>query len=166
MKHTSNVHPQPPLGSDSSTSTNPQFISAYSPKIRSQILFAEQGRTKQSFKDECDINIIMKRFAVTGELGHISQAQPLWGEIPEVDFQGAMAVVVDARERFQSLPAEVRDRFLNDPARLLAFIQDPANKEEGVKLGLFRKAEPAPVPTPSPAPQEPPKAPVEPPKAQ
>ncbi|AXH72089.1 MAG: internal scaffolding protein [Microviridae sp.] len=156
MKPTHNVQPQPPLGSDSSTPiTQPHFISAYSQKIRSQLLFAEQGRTKQSFKDECDINIIMKRFAVTGELSHLSQAQPLWGDLPEIDFHGAMAVVVDARERFQTLPAELRDRFLNDPARLLAFVQDPANKEEGIKLGLFRKPEPAPSPTPQSAPPEP-----------
>ncbi|AXH75464.1 MAG: internal scaffolding protein [Microviridae sp.] len=126
------------------------FLSAYSPKNRSQLSFTGPGRTKQSFKDECDINTIMRRYQLTGEIAHLSQRSPIFGDFPEMDFNQAMAIVVQARENFSQLPAEVRDRFANDPARLLAFLQDPDNREEGIKLGLLRKPEPPAKPPVAP----------------
>lgn len=141
-----NIHTQ-----ESQTQPSYRFISAYSPKTRSQIQFTTPGRTKQSFKDECDINVIMRRYQVTGELVHLNQRSPLFGDFPDMDFQSAMAIVIQARENFATLPSEVRDRFANDPGRLLSFLQDPANREEAIKLGLVRIAEqPAPTPEPSP----------------
>lgn len=131
-----------------STLAHPQFATAYGPKLRVALTFPEQGREKQSFKEECDINNIMRRFSVTGVLDHVNQRQPMWGEVPDLDFAGAMAIVVDARERFEQLPALVRDRFNNDPAKLLEFIRDPANRDEGVKLGLFRPKEAPAAPPP------------------
>jgi len=41
----------------------PRFVTAYGPKARLRhVTPPGVGRTKQSFKDECDINNIMKRF--------------------------------------------------------------------------------------------------------
>lgn len=119
------------------------FVSAYSPKHRSSLVFdPRKDRTKQSFKDECDINNIMRRYAATGQVDHVSARTPLYGEIPALDFQAAMALVVEAREQFALLSSEVRDRFSNDPARLLGFLEDPANRAEGERLGLLKAAEP------------------------
>lgn len=150
-KPSQSPQPQTTLGVPSVPHVQPTFISAYSPKLKVALTFPEQGREKQSFKDECDINNIMRRFQATGELTHLAQRPPLWGEIPELDFAGAMGMIVDARERFQQLPAVVRDRFNNDPAQLLAFVQDESNRAEAIKLGLI------------PAPEGPAKAPEAPP---
>lgn len=122
----------------SSLNTDLQFLHAYGPKRRISMTFPEQGVTKQSFKDECDINVIMRRFEATGELP-LNQRPMLFGDVPAIDFQGAMAVVVDARERFQALPAEIRDRFNNDPQRLINFLQEEKNRTEAEALGLVRK---------------------------
>lgn len=126
------------------------FRHAYSPQYPVRLEFPPEGRTKQSFKDECDINNIMRRFELTGEISHLGARTPIFGDFPDMDFAQAMAVVTMARERFSELPAAVRDRFANDPGRLLAFLEDPSNREEAVKLGLVQA--PAVVP-PSETPQ-------------
>jgi len=141
-----------------STPTYPPFVSAYSTKNKSALYFEGPGRTQQQFKDECDINNIMKRFEATGVVTHLNGRPPQFGDIADLDFQGAMDAVIDARNRFEALPSKVRDRFQNDPQRLLDFIADSNNAEEARKLGLLASAEPPPVSPTTPTPATPPSA--------
>lgn len=91
----------------------------------------------QSQKDEADINVIVKRFGITGVLP-ISVKIPLSGDYSDiVDFRGAQDLIVQARNEFMKLPADVRERFRNDPQELLYFVSDEANRDEAVKLGLI-----------------------------
>lgn len=99
-------------------------------------------RTKQSFRDECDINVVMARFEATGvlDMALVSRRQAAFGNFAEgVDFLEANLRLLEAREAFGSLPAKVRDRFLNDPARLLDFLSDESNRKEAEELGLISK---------------------------
>lgn len=109
------------------------------------------SRTKQSFKDECDVNNILKQYspAALAELMAERQRMSRFGELPSgLDFQTAMNIVVEGRAAFDALPSAIRERFLNDPERFLAFMQDPDSQEEAIKLGLAtRKIEPTPEPT-------------------
>lgn len=116
------------------------------------------GRTKQSFADESNINIIMKRYEKTGVLDHFNQHQGDYGDfIAAPDYHTAMNMIRDAGEMFMEIPATVRAQFKNDPAAFLAFVQDPDNTDAMIEMGLAR---PAPVPdqeiTPKEAPSEPP----------
>ena len=113
------------------------FITAYGPKRRISLSFpATEGRTKQSFKDECDINTIMRRYAQTGVLEHTRREQPRYDDVTGYDYQRAMDIVADARTAFAELPAAIRDRFNNDPGELLDFVQDEENLDEAAELGL------------------------------
>lgn len=95
------------------------------------------GRTKQSFKDECDINNIMRRFEKTGQITHLNKNAQQYGDFSEVpEFQEAHHIVMRTAEQFQALPARVRDRFANSPENFLKFVNDPQNAEEMVALGL------------------------------
>lgn len=123
------------------------FIHAYGPKRKVAVTFPDQGRTKQSFKDECDINNIMARFQRTGQLP-VTNRTPTYGDIADLDFQGAMDLVAAGREMFATLPAKVRERFANDPAKLLQFMQDPENTPEARKLGLLAPEVPDPTRSP------------------
>lgn len=98
-----------------------------------------EGVTQQQFAEEVDINTIVKRFGLTGELPD-GVGMPVSGDFTGVsDFRSAMELVRSAQESFMLLPANVRDRFANDPARVIAFLDDEANREEAIRLGIVAK---------------------------
>lgn len=135
-----------------------QVITAYGPKLRQQIQFTGESATKQSFKDECDINRIMARYQVTGVLPEqLMPGQPQFVDVTGVDYLTGMQKIAEAKSLFQALPATVRLRFKNDPGEFLDFAQDPNNQDELVELGLARRPphEPLPVsPGETPAPPQ------------
>ena len=99
----------------------------------------------QSAEEESNINTIVRRFGLTGELPN-NLRMPQSGDFTGLpDFHAAMNMVRHAQEEFLRVPAEVRARFSNDPAKLMAFIDDSANYDEALKLGLVNKR-PDPVP--------------------
>lgn len=112
---------------------------AYS--VRAPIVLESSGvsKTKQSFKDECDINRIMARYAATGTLDFVNKREAQFMDVSDIDFQNAMQLVTQSREAFMSLPSAVRSRFNNDPGQLLGFLSDSSNLDEAVKLGLVNK---------------------------
>jgi len=94
-------------------------------------------RAKQSFKEECDINTIMRRFGVTGEAPQNVRA-PVYQDFDEVfDFRSAMHVLIDAEKSFMAMPSAVRKRFGNDPQEFVEFCSDSKNLDEMKKLGLI-----------------------------
>jgi len=104
----------------------------------------EPDRTRQSFKESCDINNIIKRF--TRSLGsdflahYAGYMEGKFGDASAaIDFHTARNMLIDAENAFLALPSAVRDRFANDPSRLLDFIGNSSNREEAVKLGLLKK---------------------------
>lgn len=109
--------------------------------------FALPSRTKQSFKDECDINKIMQRFKKVMGAEYLSKYQNVvggqFGDFSMVsDYRSAIEQVNAAKDVFDALPAIVRKRFDNDPAAFLDFVEDPSNLDEMRSLGL---ANPIPV---------------------
>jgi phage internal scaffolding protein len=99
---------------------------------------------QQHFKDECDINNILKQFNITGLLPE-SALSPRYGDFTGVvDYHSALNQVIAAEDEFMALPAELRARFGNDPAQLIDFLNDDNNKNEAIKLGLVNKPEEMP----------------------
>lgn len=97
---------------------------------------------QQHLRDECDINVLVARFARVG-LPDVPPVFPDMADFDEVfDFQSAMNVIVEGREAFSRLPSNVRARFSNDPGQFLAFFHDDKNRAEAEALGLVVKQEP------------------------
>jgi len=93
--------------------------------------------TKQSEKDSCDINKILRRYQDTGVLPQNMKNNPIYGDFTTVsDFHESLQTVALANEQFSNLPASIRDRFQNDTAKFLAFCNDSKNVSEMVKMGL------------------------------
>lgn len=100
--------------------------------------------TQQHFKDECDINNILRQFNITGLLPE-APLSPRYGDFTGIgDYHTALNQVIAAEDEFMSLPATLRARFENDPSQLIEFLDNPQNKNEAIKLGLINKIEELP----------------------
>lgn len=103
--------------------------------------------TKQEFKDECDINVLMKRYQKTGLFPQVPGSVPRYvSNIDAPDYQASLNIVIEAQSQFSALNSELRKRFDNDPAKFFAFVNDPKNGDELVKLGLREAPKPEPGP--------------------
>lgn len=112
------------------------------------VLVTGPGLTKQEFRDETDVNVIMKRYGATGQLPvGVQSLQPIFADVSEIgDFASLMRRTKAAEVAFMNLPAELRTRFGNDPGELVVFLQNPANRPEAEELGLVPKREAAKPP--------------------
>lgn len=101
--------------------------------------------TQQNFAAECDINMIVKRAAAGGELTHVNPRPGQYGDFSNIpDYREAFEVVKRANALFMGMDWQVRERFGNDPQRMVQFLQDPKNRDEAIKLGLVKAPEPSP----------------------
>jgi len=116
------------------------------------LVFAE-NLTKQEFKEECDINLIMRRYRDSPPRPFLNAPTLRFGDFADApDFLAAQLLVKQAEELYQSMPENLRNRFGHNPANLIEFVRDPNNREEAAKLGLLK---PEAVPPPPPPPKEP-----------
>lgn len=102
--------------------------------------------TKQSFKSECDINVIIRRARSGADVSHVNARVPIYADVSDVpDYRSALDVINRANGLFMSLDADVRLYFGNDPSRFVDFVSDPKNREESIRLGLAKAPEPEKV---------------------
>ena len=107
----------------------------------------DRDYTIQSGRDDADINVLMARFGVAGNIppGNLAPFYADFSDVP--DYQTALHLMREAQSSFDTLSADLRGRFLNDPARLIDFVNNPSNRDEAKKLGLLRPETPPPAPT-------------------
>jgi phage internal scaffolding protein len=109
--------------------------------FESGLVCPEPSLAQQQFKEDSDINTIVNRFGLTGELP-TSVRMPTYADFESVmDYHTAMNKVVQAREAFMAMPADVRARFQNDPGQFVEFFNDEGNRAEAQRLGLVVQAE-------------------------
>lgn len=94
------------------------------------------SRTKQSFAKDADINVIVGRFMKTGVVPLVTMPPTHQSFENVFNFQDSMNLLVQAKNAFMQLPAELRSRFGNDPAAYVDFVSDEKNIDEMRKLGL------------------------------
>lgn len=104
----------------------------------------QPSKTQQHQKEEADINTIVKRFGLTGQLPQ-NVRMPQYGDFTGVtDYHSALNAVKQADEAFMSFPAHIRERFRNSPEAFVEFILDDKNRKEAEELGLVPKAKKQP----------------------
>lgn len=123
-----------------------RFFSRYNPPPSSSIEIKGESKTRQEFAAESDINRLVERFRDTGSFYDplttlkAGDRKPFFGDVTQVpDYQTALNIVIDAQNNFASLPSKVRDRFDNDPQKLIDFVSDEKNLDEAISLGLIDK---------------------------
>ena len=131
-----------------------EFRTAYERKQHAGIKFVGESRTQQHFKNEVDTNEIIERYTRTGYLPEDIQyaAKGVYEDFSEADdYIGMQNKLAKADQSFMALPSQVRERFGQNPANLIKFLNDPANAAEAYKLGLVKSKPSAPVEKPSDA---------------
>lgn len=100
---------------------------------------------QQHFRDEVDVNTIMRRYGVTA-LAPLGPATGIYGDFTGVsDYESAVERIRGAQERFMKLPPELRERFDNDPGKLISAAE---SMPEAEFEAMFSGEEPA-VPVPA-----------------
>lgn len=104
--------------------------------VESGLVCEDESLTLQSEAEAADINTLVRRFGVTGQMP-VSGVMPTYQDFEGVfDYRSAVEIVMEAERVFSSVPAEIRYRFENDPAKFVDFCENPANIEELRRLGL------------------------------
>lgn len=141
-----------------------RFRTPYTPQLRIVQEFKQPSRTKQEFKDECDVNIIVANFLRTGRLEDIQKAKGQFLDITAlpVSYHEALNLVISAQAAFDALPASARARHDNDVNNFLkAAYEDP----EGVFRDPLKRVQPSDDKPATTLAEPPPKAPEQPPAA-
>lgn len=97
----------------------------------------DKSLTVQDQRGETDINTIVKRFGLTGELPTAVRL-PEDGDFTNVGtYQEALNAILAAEATFMEFPPDVRSRFDNDAGKFVDFFARPENRDEAKKLGFL-----------------------------
>jgi hypothetical protein len=100
--------------------------------------------TRQEFADDCDINVLMRRFE-NQDIGAVMRraAEPFYADFSAIpsDLMGTLQFMEEATQAFMTLPASVRRDFENNPHAFVQYAVDPANVEQMRAWGLAKPAQ-------------------------
>lgn len=118
----------------------------------------DNSRTRQEFKDECDINKIIAKAVRNGGLvtsGNFRDPSAMqsgdFAALAEIDYQAVNNQRIEAEKAFLSLPSEVRDYYRNSPHRFLEAVKSPSDfdktllRKHGILKAEVIPTEPEPV---------------------
>lgn len=96
----------------------------------------------QSFKDSCDINTIVKRFAA-GDVDVLSKKQGTYGDFTNLPstYAEMLNIVIAGENMFNDLPVEIRAKFHHSFREWMASMDDWPEFAE--KMGLSAETAPA-----------------------
>lgn len=93
---------------------------------RVQITFSEPTLTKQSFKNECDINQVVAKFVQTGQLPLTNNQEPQYGDAPDqdIDLKSSIDTVNQLKSEFYELSPEMQKSFKGNFKNYAQFLSD------------------------------------------
>jgi len=97
---------------------------------------------QQQFRDDVDINVIARRLGLEDENANLPRVTDprYYGDFTQArSLREMLDSARVAQERFNDLPADIRERFNHDPQKLWEFVNNEKNLEEAVQIGLLKK---------------------------
>lgn len=132
---------------------------------RVQTINHSTSKTQQAFKDECDINNIIRKYKENPDsINRHIREHGSYADLTNItDLQTAMDSMLQAQSAFDALPSAVRKQYNNDPLTFVNAISDPSQTETLIKLGILEQTQPEPAHTspqrePNATPTDPPKS--------
>lgn len=119
-------------------------LRAIDPKALSNetaVFTGDESLVQQHFGNDVDINTIVRRFGLTRQMPS-GVSGGVYGDFTGiVDYESAVAAIKRAEDGFLALPAEVRERFGNDPGEVIRLAHElPFEEFNGMMV-----VEPPPV---------------------
>ena len=150
-----------PVKAVAGSAVKDEYIGRYDAKGRIELI--PNGKTNmyeyiQSFKDSCDINVILKKYQ-NGDIEALSRVQGMYADISDMPktFADMLNKVKAGEEFFDSLPIETRELFGHNVAEWFAQIGtpdwceamgvEPIQKPEKKSKKKAEEAAPATLPT-------------------
>lgn len=123
---------------------------------RVQITFTKPSLTKQSFKNECDINTIVQRFQNTGQIPVQNTLDPQYGIAPDLDLKTALDHVKDLQREFDDLKPQEKQIFDNNPEKYASFLSQYDQAPESFYREIIDESDTLVSKTPKVSPETPP----------
>lgn len=99
----------------------------------------DESLADQSQLEDSDINVLVRRFGVTGQMPVLERLPIQADFVKPMDYHSALNALMQADSAFNELPAELRSRFDHDPGKFVEFCSDEKNRPELIDLGLVPK---------------------------
>ena len=96
-----------------------------------------ESLTQQHFKEETEINNILRAHDRNGVIEHIHRGNAIYGDFSEItDFSDAIEQIKEAQAEFLTIPSGIREKFKNDAGEFFKFASNPDNHKQMVEMGL------------------------------
>lgn len=114
-----------------------RIYTAYDPPPKVGVECRDKSLARESERDACDINFIMKRYEKTGVLPEAVR-EGFFADVTAIgDYRSVRDRMIVAEQVFMQLPAVERAKYENDASVFMDFASDAANAEELRRLGLL-----------------------------
>lgn len=112
--------------------------------------------TQQHEAHKTDINKIIEKYDTTGILSHVNKAEPIFSEeLVQMDYKQSLDMIRRAESAFMELPANVRNKFGNDPSKYIEYLRRPQDAGKTFTEDVLESEKVKPAPPPPP-PEDPP----------
>lgn len=123
-----------------------EFYTRYAPPKSPIADSSKPSLTQQEFKESCDINNILAKFAVQAQALGVEpsqlmpQDQGTYGDFSNLDdFQTAQNKIAFLNDQFSNLPSDVRRKFGDDLNTFIGALSYPNRIDELGELGVWNK---------------------------
>lgn len=106
--------------------------------VNDPVVYSDESMTKQSFREEVDINRIVARAREGQMVAHVARGVPSYLDVSDVgDYKGALDMIRKTDAWFARLPAKVREVFKNDASEFLDAMDTDVGRAKLVELGVL-----------------------------
>lgn len=100
----------------------------------------DPGVTDPSFLQSCDLEHLISLHVQSGQSFTLPESELVdFTQMP--DYQTALNTVIKIDEYFSHLPVSVKQAYDNNPALLMAALDDPSQRDRLIQLGVFKPME-------------------------
>lgn len=116
-----------------------KFGTAYTPYNRNIKTSDKPSLTDESYKDYCDISLMIERFKVNKIPPRTVDIAYGYSPTAE-DVTNAQMLLAEVKSNFEGLPSSIRDEFGNNVQNYLDYISDKSNLKDCYERGLIDRS--------------------------